>query len=81
MAFNRKNLSGNVGAGSGGLQTYTFTDNDSTKAQIKAANYFLKIKDILKKNDTITCGGSDGVVILAVATSIDTSVTTVQISA
>lgn len=76
MAFDKKNFSGNVGAGSGALKLFTFQDTGSTKAQIAAADYFLDIYDVLSVNDVIVAGGSDGSVVLAVTASSSTTVTT-----
>lgn len=76
MAFDKKNFSGSLGAGSGALKLYTFQDTGSTKAQIAAANYFLDLYTILGINDTIIAGGSDGTVVLAVTASTSSTVTT-----
>lgn len=76
MAFDKKNFSGNLGAGSGSIKVYTFQDTASTKAQIAAADYFLDIYGILNVNDVIIAGGSDGSVVLAVTASSASTVTT-----
>lgn len=76
MAYDRKNLSGNIGAGSSSLQLFTYQDTASTKAQIAAADYFLDAYDVLAVNDVIIAGGSDGSVVLAVTASSSTTVTT-----
>lgn len=76
MAFDKKNFSGNLGAGSGALKLYVFQDTASTKAQIAAADYFLSIYEVLNVNDVIIAGGSDGSVVLAVTASSSTTVTT-----
>jgi len=75
MAFNKKNFSGNLGAGSGSLKLFVFQDTASTKAQIATADYFLDIYSILAVNDVIIAGGSDGSVVLAVTASSSTTVT------
>lgn len=75
MAYDRTNLSGNIGAGSASLQLFTFQDTGSTKAQIAAADYFLDAYDVLSVNDVIIAGGSDGSVVLAVTASSSTTVT------
>jgi len=76
MAYNRRNLSGNIGGGSGSLKVFTFQDTASTKAQIAAADYFLDAYQILSTNDIILAGGSDGSVVLAVVLSTSATVTT-----
>lgn len=76
MAFDKKNFSGNLGAGSGALKLYVFQDTASTKAQIAAADYFLTIYQNLNVNDVIIAGGSDGSVVLAVTASTSATVTT-----
>jgi hypothetical protein len=75
MAFNRKNLSSGIGAGSAAPLLYTFQDTASTKAQIAAADYFLEVYQHLAVNDIIIAGGSDGVVVLAVTASTSVTVT------
>ena len=75
MAFNKKNFSGNVGAGSGAISLFTFQDTGSTKAQIATADYFLDLYTILGVNDVIIAGGSDGSVVLAVTASSSSTVT------
>lgn len=75
MAFNRKNFSGNMGAGSGSLKIFTHQDTASTKAQIATADYFLSVYQLLSVNDIIIAGGSDGSVVLAVTASSSTTVT------
>lgn len=75
MAFDKKNFSGNVGAGSGSLSLYVFQDTASTKAAIATADYFLTLNTILKVNDVIIAGGSDGSVVLAVTASTSATVT------
>jgi hypothetical protein len=75
MAFDKKNFSGNVGAGSGSLSLYVFQDAASTKAAIATADYFLTLNPILKVNDVIIAGGSDGSVVLAVTASTSSTVT------
>jgi len=76
MAFNKKNLGGNLGAGSGCPNVYSFGDTASTKAQIAAADYFLDIYTVLNPGDGIYCLGSDGAVLLSVLLSSSTTVTT-----
>ena len=75
MAYNRKNIHGLVGGGSGSLKLFTFQDTASTKAQIATADYFLDAYNILDVNDAIIAGGSDGVVVLAVTASTAITVT------
>ena len=75
MAYDRKKLSGNIGAGSSALQLFTYQDTGSTKAQIATADYFLDAYDVLSVNDVIIAGGSDGAVVLAVTASSSTTVT------
>jgi hypothetical protein len=75
MAYDRKKLSGNLGAASSSLKVFTYQDLDSTKAQIATADYFLDSHDILEVNDVIVAGGSDGACILAVTASSSTTVT------
>ncbi len=75
MAFDKKNFSGSVGAGSGAISLYVHQDTASTKAQIATADYFLDIYSILDVNDVIVAGGSDGSVVLAVTASSSTTVT------
>ncbi len=75
MAFNRKNLSGNMGGGSASLKIFSFQDTASTKAQIATADYFLTVYQLLSVNDVIIAGGSDGSVVLAVTASSITTVT------
>jgi hypothetical protein len=74
MAYNRKNLSGNIGSG-GSLKVFTYQDTASTKAQIATADYFLDANDIFAVNDVIIAGGSDGAVVLAVTASSASTVT------
>lgn len=76
MAFDKANFSGNLGAGSGALKLYVFRDTASTKAQIAAADYFLDLTSILKVGDAIVCGGSDGTIILVIASATAVTVTT-----
>lgn len=76
MAFDRTNLSGNVGAGSNAPKFRTFKDASSTKAQVAAADYFLDATDTLEAGDAILCGCSDGTIILIVTAATSATVTT-----
>ena len=76
MAFDRTNLSGNVGAGSNAPKFRTFKDASSTKAQVAAADYFLDATDTLEVGDAILCGCSDGTIILIVTAATSATVTT-----
>lgn len=76
MAFDKKNLGGNIGAGSSCPTLFSFADTASTKAAIAGADYFLDIYTILKVGDGIYCQGSDGAVLLSVLTSTSAGVTT-----
>lgn len=76
MAFDRTNLSGNIGAGSNAPKFYTFTDTASTKAQVAAADYFLSVYQSLEVGDALLCVCSDGTIILIVTASSSTTVTT-----
>ena len=76
MAFDRKNLSGNIGAGSNAPKFYTFKDTASTKAQVAAADYFLDLYQILEVGDVILSVCSDGTIINVVTASSSTTVTT-----
>lgn len=75
MAFNKKNFGGNIGAGSGCPNIYSFGDTASTKAEIATADYFLDLYTILNVGDGIYCLGSDGAMLLAVTASSSTTVT------
>lgn len=76
MAFNRKNLSGGIGAGSNAPKLFTFVDSASTKAQVATADYFLTVTEILNAGDIILCGCSDGTTVAVVASATATTVTT-----
>lgn len=76
MAFSRKNLAGNMGAGSGAPKVYSFVDSASTLAQITAADYFLTAHDVLDAGDIIQVLGSDGAATIRVSASSSTTVTT-----
>lgn len=76
MAYSRKNLGGNIGAGSNAPKLFTFKDTATTKANIAAADYFLDLNDILAVGDGIYALGSDGAVLLAVTAVSASTVTT-----
>lgn len=76
MAFDKKNFSGNVGAGSASISLYVFKDTASTKAQVAAADYFLDLTNILSAGDGIVCNCSDGSIILFVTAATAATVTT-----
>jgi len=76
MAFDKKNLGGNIGAGSSCPTVFSFADTASTKAAIATADYFLDIYTILNPGDGIYCLGSDGAMLLSVVLSSSTTVTT-----
>jgi len=78
MAFDRTKLSGNMGAGSLAPKALTFTDLDSTKAQIATADYFLSAYDILNVGDTIYAYGSDGGVNIHITASTAVTVTVAE---
>jgi hypothetical protein len=75
MAFNRKNLSGNLGVGSDAPHVYSFRDDASTLAQIATADYFLTVYQILEAGDVIIATGSNKSGILQVTASSSTTVT------
>ncbi len=79
MAFNRKNLGGNVGAGSDTAKLYVYRTADS-KATVVASGYFNTAKDVLKVGDIIMAthdtGGTVKTAFLTVATNNGTIVTT-----
>ena len=79
MAFDRTNLSGNLGAGSNAPKLFTCTSADA-KAAIIAADYFLDAYDVLAVGDIILCTGSDATVALAVTASSSTTVTTAYVA-
>lgn len=76
MAFDRTNLSGNLGAGSNAPKFHTFKDSASTKAQVAAADYFLTAYQVLEAGDALLCNCSDGTIILIVTAATSTTVTT-----
>lgn len=76
MAYSRKNLGGNIGAGSNAPKLFTFKDTATTKANIAAADYFLDLNDILAVGDGIYALGSDGAVLLSVTAVSASTVTT-----
>jgi len=78
MAYTRTNLSGNLGTGSGSIGLFTYQDTGSTKAQIAASGYFNDATDVLKKNDVIIAGGSDGSVVLAVTSATGAATVTTE---
>ena len=75
MAFDRTNLSGNIGAGSDAPQVFSFRDDASTLAQIAAADYFLTAHSTLGAGDILVATGSDKSGILQVTASSSTTVT------
>lgn len=81
MAFDRKKLSGNLGASSNAPKQFTFRDDASTKAQIIAADYFLEVYAHLEVGDFINYVGSDGAGIVNVATSTSAGVTVTAVAA
>lgn len=78
MAYNRKNLSGNVGAGSNAAGLFTYRDTESTKAQIAASGYFNDATDVLAKGDFILANGSNGSVVLAVTSATGAATVTTE---
>jgi len=78
MALDIKQLSGNMGAGSLAPKVYTYRDEDSTKAEIATADYFLDVYQILDAGDTIYAYGSDGGVNLHVTESTNVTVTVAE---
>lgn len=76
MAFDRTNLSGNLGAGSNAPKLHTFKDTASTKVAVAAADYFLSAHQILEVGDALLCVCSDGTIILIVTAATSTTVTT-----
>jgi hypothetical protein len=78
MAFNRKNMGGNVGAGSDTAKLYVYKTADS-KATVVASGYFNDGKDVLKVGDIIMAthdtGGTVKTAFLTVATNNGTVVT------
>lgn len=75
MAFNRKQLSGNMGVGSLAPTLLTFKDTASTKAQVATADYFLEVNQILSAGDAILANCSDGTMFVIVTASTDVTVT------
>ena len=75
MAFDRKKLSGNMGAGSLAPKLLTFKDTASTKAQVATADYFLEVYQILNVGDAILANCSDGTMFVIVTASTDVTVT------
>lgn len=59
MAFDRKNLSGNIGAGSNAPKFYTYNGEDNTKAEVIADSFFDGIAEILEVGSLITATTSD----------------------
>ena len=78
MAFDRTNLSGNIGAGSNAAKLFTFRDTASTKAEIAASGYFNGVTEILAKGDFILTNGSDGSCVLAVTSTTGASTVTTE---
>lgn len=78
MALDRKNLSGNVGAGSNAAGLFTFRDTASTKAQIAASGYFNTVTDSVANGDFILANGSDGSVVLAVTSATGAATVTTE---
>lgn len=50
----RKNLSGNIGAGSNAPKFYTYNGTDNTKAEVIADSFFDDVADILEVGSLIT---------------------------
>ena len=75
MAFDRTNLSGNVGAGSNAPKMFTFRDTASNKAAVATADYFLDVTDNLEAGDTIYCHCSDGGMFVVVTAATAATVT------
>lgn len=78
MAYSRKKLSGNLGAGSGAPKLFTYGDADSTKAQIAASGYFNDATDVVGLGDFILAAGSDGSVVLAVTSATGAATVTTE---
>ncbi len=76
MAYSRKGLGGNIGAGSNAPKLFTYKDAASTKAAIDTDDYFLDLFGVLAVGDGVYCLGSDGAVLLSVVLSSATTVTT-----
>jgi hypothetical protein len=78
MAYNRKNMGGNVGAGSDTAKLYVYKTDDA-KATVIASGYFNDAKDVLKKGDMIfathDAAGTVKTSFLTVATNNGTTVT------
>ena len=79
MAFDRTNLSGNLGAGSNAPKIFTFRDDASTIAQIATADYFLGVYSLLEAGDVIQATGSNGTTNVAVTASSSTTVTVADV--
>jgi len=60
MAFNRKNLSGGIGAGSTAPILFTYVDLGNTKVAVGASGYFTELENKFKENDIILTICSDG---------------------
>jgi hypothetical protein len=69
MAFDRKNLSGNMGAGSGAPKLFTYGTSADAKAAIIASGYFNDATDVLSKGDIILAYGTDATVALTVTSA------------
>ena len=76
MAFDIKNLSGNIGVGSFAPTFFVFADTASTKVAVAAADYFLTAYKNLAVGDAILCRCSNGTMILIITASSSTTVTT-----
>ena len=75
MAFDRKNLSGGIGAGSNAPKLYTFKDTASTKIEVATADYFLSMYEILDVGDVILANCSSGTMFVIVTASTNITVT------
>ncbi len=75
MAFDIKQLSGNMGAGSLAPKVFAFRDDASTMAEIATADYFLSVYGILDAGDVIHATASDGTTNLVVTESTSITVT------
>ena len=77
MAFNRKDLAGNVGVGGGLTTNFNYKTADA-KATVIGAGYFNGSADVLEVNDVIMTEASDGFVLYRVSAN-DGSVVTVVV--
>ena len=75
MAFDRKQLSGNIGVGSNAPTMFSFRDTASNKAAVATADYFLPVTDNLEAGDTIYCHCSEGGMFVVVTAATAATVT------